>query len=65
MNGFKQLINYKNRINFNTFLLIDHILVNTHDIITQSGVINSSTSDHNIICCTRKILKAKYNKRKK
>ena len=61
--GFKQLINCPTRITYNTFTLIDHILSNTQDI-SQSGVINIAISDHNMIYCTRKILKAKYNKHK-
>ena len=62
--GFKQLINCPTRITCNTSTLIDHILTNAHDNISQSGVINTAISDHNMIYCTRKSLKAKYNKQK-
>ena len=34
--------------------LLDHILVNTPDKISQSGVIEKVFSDHKIIFCTRK-----------
>ena len=56
------MINCPTRITCNTSILIDHILTNEQDNIPQSSVIN--TSDHNMICCTKKIIKAKYNKHK-
>ena len=59
---FKQLINCRTRTTCNTSTLIDHILTNTHDNISQSGIINTAISDHNMIYCTRKILKTRYNK---
>ena len=62
--GFKQLINCPTRITCNTSTLIDHILTNAQDNISQSGVINTAISDHNMIYCTRKIRKTKYNKHK-
>ena len=62
--GFKQLLNCPTRITCNTSTLIDQILTNSQDNIFQSGVINTATSDHNMIYCTRKILKAKYNQNK-
>ena len=62
--GFKQLTNCTTRITCNTSTLIDHILTNAEDNISQSAVINTAISDHNMIYCTRKILKTKYNKKK-
>ena len=62
--GFKQLINCQTRITCNTFTIIDHIFTNAQDNISQSDVITTAISDHNMIYCTRKILKAKYNKHK-
>ena len=62
--GFKQLINCPTRITCNTSTLIDHILTNAQDNISQSGVINTAISDHNMIYCTRKTRKTKYNKHK-
>ena len=62
--GFKQLINCPTRITCNTSTLIDHILTNAQDNISQPGVINTAISDHNMIYCTRKIRKTKYNKHK-
>ena len=64
MYGFKQLINCPTRITCNTSTLTDYILINAQDNISQSGVINTAISDHNMIYSTRKILKAKYNKHK-
>ena len=52
------------RITSNTSTLIDHILTNTQESIYQSGVIDTAISDHPLIYCTRKILKAKYNRHK-
>ena len=60
----KQLINFPTRVTCYTSTLIDHILTNAHDNISQSGVINIAISVHNMIYCIRKILKAKYNKHK-
>ena len=62
--GFKQLINCPTRITCNTSTLIDHILTNLQNSISQSGVIDTAMSDYIMIYCTRKILKAKYNTRK-
>ena len=61
--GLKQLINCPTRITCNTSILVDHIF-NAQDNISQFGVINTAISDHNKIYCTRRILKAKYNKHK-
>ena len=63
--GFKQLINCPTRITYNTSTLINHILRNSQGNISQSGVIDTAVSDLNIIYCTGKILKVKYNKHKK
>ena len=58
------MINCPTRITCNTSTLIDHILTNAQDNISLYGVINTAISDHNMIYCTRKILKIKYNKHK-
>ena len=59
--GFKQMANHPTRITGNTSTLIDHILTNGQNNISQCGVINTAISDHNIIHCTRRISKDKYN----
>ena len=49
----------------NTSSLIDHILTNANDKISNSGVIDVGLSDHQLIFCTRKLLKTKFNFHKK
>ena len=56
-----QLIDCPIRITSNTSTLTDHILTNTQENISQSSVLDTAISDHSLIHCTRKILKAKYN----
>ena len=51
-----------NRITCSASSRIDHILTNAQDKIFQFGVINTAISDHNMMYCTRKILKTKCNK---
>ena len=62
--GFKQLIKGPTRTTRSTSTLIDHILTNRHEYISQSGIINTAVSDHSMVYCTRKISRAKYNKHK-
>ena len=52
-NSLTQLINEPTRKSNTTESLLDHILVNTPDKISQSGVIEKGISDHDIIFCTR------------
>ena len=52
--GLTQLIKEPTRITDKTATLLDHILVNTADKISQSGVLRKAISDHDIIYCTRK-----------
>ena len=58
-NSLTQLINEPTRKSNTTESLLDHILVNTPDKISQSGVIEKGISDHEIIFCTRKHQKIK------
>ena len=57
------MINRPTRVACNTSTLTAHILINTTNDIFQSGVVFASISDHSTVHCTRKIPKAKYNKR--
>ena len=57
--GLKQLIKSPTRVTPNTSTLIDHILTNTNEKITQCGLTNIELSDHQMIFCTRKIEKQK------
>ena len=40
--------------------MIDHILTNCSEKVTQVGVIELGLSDHDLIYCTRKIVRKKY-----
>ena len=46
--GLKQLIKHPTRITYHTSTLIDHIITNCEEKVTQSGVINTSLSDHQL-----------------
>ena len=62
--GLKQLIKHLTRITCHTSTLIDHIITNCEEKVKQSGVINTSLSDHHLIFCTRKIKRVKTNNHK-
>ena len=53
MYGLSQLIDCPARVTSNKSTLIDHILTNTQENISQSGVIDPAISDHSLIFCTR------------
>nr|XP_053634209.1 uncharacterized protein LOC128689774 [Cherax quadricarinatus] len=55
LNSYTQLINKPTRITQFSATLIDHILCNRAENISQSGIITTGLSDHFIIYCTRKI----------
>ena len=55
------LIQHPTRITCHTSTLIDHIITNCEEKVTQSGVINTLLSDHQLIFCTRKIKKVQRN----
>ena len=59
--SLKQLISSPTRITCSSSTIIDHILTNTTNIISQSRVIDLGISDHNIIFLTRKMKKIKLN----
>ena len=62
--GLTQIIENATRITETTSNLLDHILTNSTDKISQSGIINVGISDHQLIFCTRKIVKAKTGEKK-
>ena len=64
MHGFKQLIDKPTRITENSASLLDHVLTNSKDRVSQSGVINIGLSDHQLVYCTRKITREKFYKHK-
>ena len=55
LHGLKQLITSPTRVTETTSSLLDHVLTNSCDRVSQSGVIDIGISDHQIIYCTRKI----------
>ena len=57
--GLKQHIKYATRVTCETATLIDHIITNSDDKLSQSGVIDVGISDHQMIFCTRKITRRK------
>ena len=57
--GLKQLIRYPTRITCSTPSLIDHILTNSSDKISQFGNIDTGISVHQLIFCTRKLVRNK------
>ena len=61
MLSLKQLIESPTRITCNSSTIIDHILTNSCEKIVNSGVIDLSLSDHQIIFCTRKLMRQKFN----
>ena len=56
-----EIIRDPTRITSTTSSLLDHILRNAEKKISQKGVIDVGLSDHLLIYCTRKILRAKAN----
>ena len=64
LRGLKQVIETYTRITENSSTLIDHILTNSVETLSQSGVLEIALSDHYAIYCTRKFQKQKYHKQK-
>lgn len=61
LHGLKQLITSPTRVTETTSSLLDHVLTNSCDRVSQSGVIDIGISDHQIIYCTRKITREKFH----
>ena len=47
-----------------TLTLLDHILTNANELVSQSGVLDIGLSDHQLVFCTRKKQKSKIYKHK-
>ena len=58
--GFTQLIDQPTRIAERSSVL-DHVICNFSDKVSQSGVVPIGLSDHFMTFCTRKIVRQKYN----
>ena len=59
MFGLKQLIESPTRITCSSSSIIDHILASFLDRVTQQETLNVGLSDHQLIYCTRKIIRIK------
>ena len=64
LHGLKQLITSPTRVTENSSSLLDHILTNFTDRVSQSGVVDTGLSDHQLIYCTRKVNRTKFNTHK-
>ena len=56
-----EIIKEPTRITCSTSSLLDHILTNSSEKISQKGVIDVGISDYQSIYCTRKIERIKHN----
>ena len=60
----EQLLTLPTRITKNSTSLLDHVLTNSADRVSQFGVVDMELSDHQLIYCiqyTRKITRIKFN----
>ena len=62
--SLKQIIKHATRTTCSSSTLIDHILTNSREKISQSGVIDIGISDHQLIYLTRKLHRFKSNTHK-
>ena len=56
-----EIIKEPTRTTCNTASLLDHILTNCAEKVSQKGVIDVGLSDHQLIFCTRKIRRTRHN----
>ena len=56
-----EILKDSTRITCSTSSLLDHILTNSLEKISQKGTIDVGLSDHQLIYCTRKVLRTKLN----
>ena len=59
--AFTQLIKNPTRVACNTSSLLDHIITNSECKVSNSGIIETGLSDHQLIYCTRKIKRERHN----
>ena len=64
LHGIEQLLTSPTRITKNSSSLLDHVLTNSADRISQFGIVNVGLSDHQLIYCTRKITRTRLNAHK-
>ena len=56
-----EIIKEPTRITYFTSTLLDYNLTNSSEKVSQEGAIDVGISDHQLICCTRKIERIKHN----
>ena len=61
LHGLKQLLTLPTRITKTSTSLLDHVLTNSAERVSQFGVVDTGLSDHQLIYCTRKITHTKTN----
>ena len=61
-NSLEQIITRPTRVTDQSATLIDHIITNSPDKVSQSGFIDLGLSDHDLIYCTRKTSLPKSHK---
>ena len=61
--GLEQLISTPTRVTENSSSILDHISTRLTRV-SQSGVIDTGLSDHQLTYCTRKITRTKFNSHK-
>ena len=54
MHNLKQLIRSPTRVAKSCSTLLDNILTNSNEMVSQSGVLDIGLSDHQLVFCTRK-----------
>ena len=54
MHNLKQLISSSTRVPKSSSTVLNHILTNANEIISQSGVLDIGLSDHQLIFCLHK-----------
>ena len=64
LHNLKQLITSPTRVTANSSSLLDHVLTNFTDRVSQSGVVDTGLSDHQLIYFTRKVNRTKFNTHK-
>ena len=64
LHGIEQLLPLPTRITKNSSSLLDNVLINSADRISQFGIVNVGLSDHQLIYCTRKITRTRLNAHK-
>ena len=62
--SLEHIIEHATRKTCSSSTLTDHILTNSREKISQSGVIDTAISDHQLICLTRKLHRMKSNTHK-